>query len=170
MAAPVEPTLAKRIVLRLARAVVIALVVLALLSMTGSTPTNLGLSGGKLAPCPDTPNCVSSQATDPRHAIAPFALDRSFGAAKEELRQAATQLPRAKLIAEQENYLRFEFRSLIFRFVDDVEFHLDDATKTIHVRSASRVGHSDLGVNRRRVEAIRALLPEAMRSKPAGNL
>lgn len=170
MAAPVEPTLAKRIVLRLARAVVIAVGVLALLSMTGSMPTNLGLSGGKLAPCPDSPNCVSSQATDPRHAIAPFALDRSFGAAKEELRQAAAKLPRAKFISESENYLRFEFRSLIFRFVDDVEFHLDNATKTIHVRSASRVGHSDFGVNRRRIEAIRALLPEAMRSKPAGNL
>lgn len=166
MAAPVEPPLAKRIALRLARAVVIAVVVLALLSMTGTAPTNLGLSGGKLAPCPESPNCVSSQATDPRHAIEAFALDRSFGAAKEELRQAAAKLSRAKLISEQENYLHFEFRSLVFRFVDDVEFHLDDATKTIHLRSASRVGHSDLGVNRRRVEAIRALLPETMRRAP----
>lgn len=170
MAAPVEPSLRRRIAMRLGRAVLIVFAVLALLSMTGSTPTNLGLTGGKLAPCPDSPNCVSSQATDAGHAIAPFALDRSPGAAREELRQAATKLPRAKLISEQENYLHFEFRSLIFRFVDDVEFHLDAATKTIHVRSASRVGHSDLGVNRRRVEAIRALLPAAMRSKPAGNL
>lgn len=170
MAALVEPSLRRRIALRLGRAVLIGFAVAAFLSMFDAMPTNLGLTGGKLAPCPDTPNCVSSLATDPRHAIAPFALDRSFGAAKEELRQAATQLPRAQLVAEQENYLRFEFRSLVFRFVDDVEFHLDDATKTIHVRSASRVGHSDFGVNRRRIEAIRALLPEAMRSKPAGNL
>jgi uncharacterized protein (DUF1499 family) len=167
MAVPVEPPLAKRIVLRLACAVAIAVVVLALISMSGSVPNNLGLTGGRLAPCPDSPNCVSSLATDPRHAIAPFALDRSLGAAKEELRQAAAKLPRAKLITEQENYLHFEFRSLIFRFVDDVEFQFDDATKTIHVRSASRVGHSDLGVNRRRVEAIRALLPEAMRRLPS---
>lgn len=170
MAAPVEPSLRRRIAMRLARAVLIVFAVLALLSMTSSTPTNLGLNGGRLAPCPDSPNCVSSAATGPRHAIAPFALDRSFGAAKEELRQAAAKLPRAKLITEQENYLHFEFRSLVFRFVDDVEFHLDEATKTIHIRSASRVGHSDFGVNRRRIEAIRALLPEAMRSKPAGNL
>ncbi|KAF0177961.1 MAG: hypothetical protein FD161_2160 [Limisphaerales bacterium] len=166
MAAPAEPSLGRRIALRLGRAVLVAAVVLALLSMTGSVPNNLGLIGGKLAPCPDSPNCVSSLAADAGRAVAPFALDRSLGAAKEELRQAAAKLPRAKLITERENYLHFEFRSLIFRFVDDVEFHLDAATKTIHVRSASRVGHSDFGVNRRRVEAIRALLPEAMRSAP----
>ena len=166
MAAPVEPSLPRRIALRLGRAVLIVFAVFALLSMTGSVPNNLGLAGGKLAPCPDTPNCVSSAATDPRHAIAPFALDRSPGAAKEELKQATGKLPRAKLVSETENYLRFEFRSLIFRFVDDVEFHLDETTKTIYVRSASRVGHSDLGVNRRRVEAIRALLPETMRRAP----
>ncbi|MFM8468927.1 MAG: DUF1499 domain-containing protein [Limisphaerales bacterium] len=170
MTAPTEPPLVKRIVLRLARAVVIAVAVLALLSMTGTAPTNLGLTGGKLAPCPDSPNCVSSQATDPRHAIAPFALDRSVGAAKEELRQTAALLPRSRLITDKENYLHFEFRSLVFRFVDDVEFHLDATTNTIHVRSASRVGHSDLGVNRRRIEAIRAHLPEAMRSKPGPSL
>lgn len=163
MAAPAEPSLRRRIALRLGRAGLIVMGVFALLSMTDSAPTHLGLAGGKLAPCPDSPNCVSSAATDPRHAIAPFALDRSLGAAREELRQAAAKLPRAKLIAETENYLHFECRSLIFRFVDDVEFHLDAATQTIQVRSASRVGHSDLGVNRRRVEAIRALLPEPMR-------
>ena len=166
MAPPVEPSLPRRIATRLGRAVLIAFAVLALLSMTDSVPTTLGLAGGKLAPCPDSPNCVSSAATDPRHAIAGFALDRSLGAAKEELKQAVAKLPRTKLISESDNYLRFECRSLLFRFVDDVEFHLDDATKTIHVRSASRVGHSDFGVNRRRVEAIRALLPEAMRRAP----
>lgn len=170
MAVPVELSLRRRVALRLARAVLVAFAVLALLSMTGSMPNNLGLSAGRLAPCPGSPNCVSSAATDPRHAIAPFALDRSPGAAKEEFKRAIATLPRAKLISETENYLHFEFRSLVFRFVDDVEFHLDAATKTIQVRSASRAGHSDFGVNRRRVEAIRALLPEAMRSKPAGSL
>jgi uncharacterized protein (DUF1499 family) len=166
MPAPVEPSLLRRIALRLGRAVLIVFAVLALLSMTDSAPNSLGLTGGKLAPCPDPPNCVSSAATDPRHAIAGFALDRSLGAAEEELKQAVAKLPRVKLISEQDNYLHFECRSLLFRFVDDVEFHLDAATKTIHVRSASRVGHSDFGVNRRRVEAIRAGLPEAMRSAP----
>lgn len=131
--------------------------------MINSGPTTLGLADGKLAPCLNSPNCVSSAATDPRHAIAGFVLDRSPGTAKKELKQAASKLPRAKLISETDIYLHFEFRSLLFRFVDDVEFHIDDATNKIHVRSSSRVGHSDFGVNRRRVEAIRALLPEAMR-------
>lgn len=148
----------------------VVIVLFALLSMTSTTPASLGLQAGRLAPCPDSPNCVSSAATTSQHVIAPFALDRSPGAAKEELKQAIAKLPRTKLISETDDYLRFEFRSLVFRFVDDVEFHFDEATKTIHVRSASRVGHSDLGVNRRRVEAIRALLPEAMRSKGAGKL
>lgn len=165
MPVPVEPPLRRRILLRLARAALVAFGVLALLSMTDSVPTNLGLTGGKLAPCPDAPNCVSSAATDPRHAIAPFAIDRSLGAAKEEVRRAAAQLPRAKLVSEADNYLRFEFRSLIFRFVDDVEFHFDEATKTIHLRSASRVGYGDFGVNRRRIEAIRSNLPLTMQSR-----
>lgn len=165
MATAAESSLRRRLLLRLARAAVVGLVVLLILSMADSVPT-LGLTGGKLAPCPDSPNCVSSTATDLRHAIAPFALDRSAGAAKEELKQAAAGLPRAKLIAATDHYLRFEFRSLIFRFVDDVECHLDDGTKTIHVRSASRVGYWDLGVNRRRVEAIRARLPAGMRGGP----
>ncbi len=162
----VEPSLPRRLAKPLGRAVLIVFAVLALLSMTDSAPNSLGLTGGKPAPCPDSPNCVSSAATDPRHGIAGFALDRSLGAAKEELKQAVAKLPRTKLISESDNHLRFECRSFLFRFVDDVEFHLDDATKTIHVSSASRVGHSDFGVNRRRVEALRALLPEAMRSAP----
>ena len=137
-----------------------------MLSFIAKPPDSLGLRESRLAPCPATPNCVSSTSSDPKHAITPFALDRSLGAAKEELRRAATQLPRAKLISDRGNYLHFEFRSLVFRFVDDVEFHLDETTKLVHVRSASRVGHSDLGVNRRRVEAIRAHLPATMR-RPA---
>ncbi len=163
MPAPAKPSLRRRIALRLGRAGLIVIGVLALLSMTDSVPTTLGLVDGSLAPCPDSPNCVSSTATDPRHAIAGFVLDRSPAAAKNELKQAVSKLPRSKLISEMDNYLRFEFRSLLFRFVDDVEFHIDEATRKIHVRSASRVGHSDFGVNRRRVEAIRALLPEAKR-------
>ena len=162
----VEPSLPRRLAKPLGRAVLIVFAVLALLSMTDSAPNSLGLTGGKLAPCPDSPNCVSSTTTDPGHGITGFALHRSLGAAKEELKQAVAKLPRTKLISESDNHLRFECRSFLFRFVDDVEFHLDDATKTIHVRSASRVGHSDFGVNRRRVEALRALLPEAMRSAP----
>lgn len=167
---PAPVPLWRRLLWRLGHGATVVIVLFAVLSMTSTPPSSLGLQAGRLAPCPDSPNCVSSVATDTRHVIAPFALDRSVGCAKEELKQAIAKLPRTKLITETENYLHFEFRSLILRFVDDVEFHLDETTKTIHVRSASRVGHSDLGVNRRRVEAIRERLPEAMRSKAFSNL
>jgi len=161
--APVQTSLGRRLGLRLAHAIAVVLVIFAVLSFTAKPPETLGLHAGRLAPCPATPNCVSSTATDPQHAIGSFALDRSVGAAREELRRAIAKLPRARLITEQDDYLHFEFRSLVFRFVDDVEFHLDEQAKRIHVRSASRVGHSDLGVNRRRVEMIRTQLPAAMR-------
>jgi uncharacterized protein (DUF1499 family) len=74
------------------------------------------------------------------------------------LKTVVAGLPRTKLIEEDENYLHYEFTSLLFRFVDDVEFLFDDGTKTIHFRSASRTGYGDLGVNRRRMEEIRSHL------------
>lgn len=164
---PVPAAWGKRLRLRLAHAAAVVVILFAVLSFTAKPPETLGLTNGGLAPCPATPNCVSSAATDPQHTIRPFVLDRPVTAAKEELRQAAARLPRATLITDRGNYLHYEFRSLVFRFVDDVEFHLDEATKLIQVRSASRVGHSDLGVNRRRVEAIRANLPPSMRQPAA---
>ncbi len=166
MPAAVDPVRWRRLLLRTVRTLLVALGVLVLLAMIDPPPKHLGLTGGKLAPCPGSPNSVSSAATDPRHAIAPFILERSAGAAKEELKQAAVKMPRAKLISEADHYLHFEFRSLIFRFVDDVEFQLDEGTKTIQLRSASRVGYWDLGVNRRRVERFRALLPKDMQGRP----
>ncbi len=160
--APPNRSWQHRIAWRLGRALVVTVVLLALLSMTSSAPTNLGLQGGRLAPCPDSPNCVSSQAERDGQVVLPFTLDRPVGAAKSVLKQVIAALPRTRLICEEENYLHFEFRSLIFRFVDDVEFHFDAAAKTIQVRSASRVGHSDLGVNRRRIETIRRLFSASL--------
>lgn len=160
-AAP-NPFRPRRLAWRLGFAAVAVVSVFAVLSMTSSRPTTLGLHGGRLAPCPDTPNCVSSLAERPSQAVLPFVLDRPVAEAKAMMKQALTALPRTQLIREEANYLHFEFRSFLFRFVDDVELHFDEATKVIHIRSASRVGHSDLGVNRRRVEVIRARLPAAM--------
>jgi uncharacterized protein (DUF1499 family) len=74
------------------------------------------------------------------------------------LKTVLTTLPRTKLVDEDESYLHYEFTSLLLRFVDDVEFLFDEATKTIHFRSASRLGHSDFGVNRKRMEQMRALV------------
>ncbi len=111
-----------------------------------------------LSACPSSPNCVSTQATDEAHAIAPFRYKKSRAEAKEALKAVIASLPRATLIEEDEAYLRYEFTSLLLRFVDDIEFVLDETTKTIQFRSASRTGYSDLGVNRRRMEQVRTLI------------
>ena len=111
-----------------------------------------------LSPCPSSPNCVSTWATDESHAIAPFQYKKPRAEAKEALKAVITSLPRVKLVEEDESYLHYEFTSLLLRFVDDIEFALDETTKTIHFRSASRTGYSDLGVNRRRMEQVRALV------------
>lgn len=111
-----------------------------------------------LRPCPASPNCVStSSATDERHAIAPFRYRTSLAKAREALKDVVGSLPRTRLVEEDDRYLHYEFTSLLLRFVDDVEFLFDDENKTVHFRSASRVGYGDFGVNRRRMEQIRAL-------------
>jgi uncharacterized protein (DUF1499 family) len=116
------------------------------------------MSPRTLPPCPSSPNCVSTQATDEGHAIAPIRYRKVKAEAKEALKEAIRSLPRTKLVDEDESYLHYECTSLLFRFVDDVEFVFDDATKTLHFRSASRTGYGDLGVNRKRMEEIRQLV------------
>lgn len=108
-----------------------------------------------LAPCPDSPNCVSSQATDAAHRVEPLAFNGGAEQALARLRRVIEGFPRARIVREEGPRLRAEFTSLVFRFVDDADLHLDATARVIHVRSASRVGRYDFGVNRRRVEAIR---------------
>lgn len=110
-----------------------------------------------LASCPSSPNCVSTHAQDAGHAIAPYRYRKSRAEAKEALKDIVRLLPRTKLVEEDADYLRYEFTSPIIRFVDDVEFIFDDEAKTVHFRSASRIGYGDFGVNRRRMEEIRSL-------------
>lgn len=114
-----------------------------------------GIKDGKLAECPDKPNCVSSMTKDASHFIEPFKFSGDIKKAKAVLVEAVKSQERSKIITDSDNYIHAEFTSKIMRFVDDVEFLFDDAAKTIHVRSASRVGYSDMGVNRKRVEALR---------------
>jgi uncharacterized protein (DUF1499 family) len=115
-----------------------------------------------LAPCPSSPNCVSTQAQDEGHAIEPIRYRKSRAEAKEALKEVIRSMPRTKLVEEDETYLHYEATSLLLRFVDDVEFLLDDETKTIHFRSASRTGYGDLGVNRKRMEQVRALVEQRL--------
>lgn len=116
------------------------------------------MSPRTLGRCPSSPNCVSTQAQDEGHAIAPFRYRKSRAEAKEALKEVIRSLPRTKLVEEDEAYLHYEVTSLLLRFVDDVEFLFDDETKTIHFRSASRTGYGDLGVNRTRMEQVRGLV------------
>lgn len=120
-----------------------------------STPPS-SLSQGKLSPCPSSPNCVCSQDTDAEHQISAFPLLGPADTAIARLEVVLAHQPRTKIVESSPTYLRAECRSRLFRFVDDVEFLVNAPAGVIEVRSASRVGHSDLGVNRRRVEALRA--------------
>lgn len=121
----------------------------------GKRPTNLGVNSGKLTPCPASPNCVCSQNQDDLHKIAPLTYAVSKPEAISKLKAVITDLPRTKIITETEDYIYAEFTTSLMKFVDDVEFYVDDANKIIHVRSASRLGQSDMGVNRNRIETIR---------------
>ncbi|MCY7273575.1 MAG: DUF1499 domain-containing protein [Phormidesmis sp. CAN_BIN44] len=131
---------------------------MALFSFSGTRPTNLGVQNGALAACPDSPNCVNSFSTDAEHKIDPIRFTSSPDKAFADLKQTVQSMPRTKIVTENETYLYAEFASNLMGFVDDVEFYLDKTAGVIHVRSASRLGQSDLGVNRQRVEAIRGAL------------
>jgi len=128
-------------------------------------PDNLGLREGHLAPCKRTPNCVSSQAdpADRGHYIEAISVAGPPEAAMAALQRVVAAAPGARIVRATPEYLYAEFRSRIMRFVDDVEFALDAARGVIHVRSASRVGVRDFGVNRARVEALRGALAAALR-------
>ena len=135
---------------------------LATSSLLGREPPELGLDdAGRLRPCPATPNCVSSQAADAAQRLAPLAVAGPDPIAR--LRHAVEQLPRTRIVATTDGYVRAESRTLIFRYVDDLELALDAAAGVAQVRSASRVGRSDFGANRARVEQLRELLTSAAR-------
>ena len=133
----------------------------ALFGCAGRCPSNLGVRDGRLASCPDSPNCVSSQSTDAAHAVAPLTYRTTAADAVAALKQIIKGMKRAVVVEETATYLHIEFTSTLFRFVDDVEFLADETAKVIHVRTASRLGKSDLGVNRKRVEEIRRRWQEA---------
>jgi uncharacterized protein (DUF1499 family) len=144
-------------------AVVVAGLALHVALATGDTvfswkrPDNLGVKDGKLAPPKRTPNCVSSQAdaADAEHYIAPIAFKGDTAAAMVAVRKAVESMHDATVIRQDGGYLYAEFRTKLMRFVDDVEFLHDEKAGLLHVRSASRLGRRDFGVNRARVEAIR---------------
>ncbi|MGD1918734.1 MAG: DUF1499 domain-containing protein [Pleurocapsa sp.] len=122
-------------------------------NFTGEKPNNLGVKDGKLAACPGTPNCVSSQSRGGKEKIAPLPA-----VSIAEIKSVVEGMERTTIIEETENYLYAEFKSKLMGFVDDVEFYKDAAANAVHVRSASRLGQSDAVVKRTRVEEIRSKL------------
>jgi len=118
-----------------------------------------GAAPAKLEACPASPNCVSSVAepSDTEHHIAPFPLKGTGVTSLLTLRRIIEAQPRTKIVSFQDSYLRAEFTSLIMRFTDDMEFFFDEQAQKVQVRSASRVGYSDMGANRKRVELLRDL-------------
>ena len=130
-------------------------IVLAILSAVATKPKNLGVVDGRLAACPNSPNCVSTQDADSRHKMEAIAFDTSPDNALRRLKAAIATIPRMNIVTQTEDYICKEATSPIFRFTDDVEFFLDRQAKVIHFRSASRIGYSDMGANRARMEKIR---------------
>jgi uncharacterized protein (DUF1499 family) len=125
-------------------------------SCTGPPPSDLGPRDGRLAPCPDSPNCVSSQADDPDRRVEPLHYTGDAESAWRDLGTALTDLPRTRIVTVEQNYLHAEASSQLLGFVDDLELLYDPAESVLQVRSASRVGYYDFGVNRERVEQLRA--------------
>ena len=153
----------------------VGLLVLALAAMAagqagllqGKVPTDLGVHQGKLKPPSATANSVSSQAAlypdhpQRRYAdIAPLAVRGDGPATLARLQHVVAAMPGARIVDSRPDYLYAQYTTSIMQFVDDVEFWYDPKAQAIQVRSASRVGESDLGVNRKRVEAVRQALAE----------
>ena len=130
--------------------------------MTLSIVSRTGSASEKTLPlCRDSPNCVSSQAQDAQHFIEPFKISGSPDEAWQALKKALSSQNRMVITHETADTLHAEATSLIFRFVDDINVIMDADIKLIHIRSASRTGHSDFGVNRKRIEALRVQMQKA---------
>ena len=145
----------KRTAKVIALVLLLPLVALAWFRFASSRPDNLGVQQGRLTPCPDSPNCVSTQSEDTQHKIEPIPYQGSPEQAISRLKSVIEALPRTQIVSETNRYLHVEFTTALVRYVDDVEFLVDEASQTIQFRSASRVGYSDLGANRKRMEQVR---------------
>lgn len=128
-------------------------------NFSGTRPTDIGVVDGKLTPCPNSPNCVCTTDSDKEHGLDTIAWDKSPNEAIAALKNIINGMERTAIIVESSDYLHAEFTSKLMGYVDDVEFYVKDGQ--IQMRSASRLGKSDLGVNRKRIEAISAALKSA---------
>ena len=123
---------------------------------------NIGMTEGKLAPCPDSPNCVSTQSEEKGHAMKPLPYLQTREASREKILSILKDMKRTEIVKLTESYIHVECRTALLRFVDDVEFFLDETIRVVHFRSASRVGYYDFGLNRRRMKRISEKYLEAL--------
>jgi uncharacterized protein (DUF1499 family) len=134
--------------------VALFLIVMSVVACAGRAQESRSKTPADLAPCPDSPNCVSTKSTDAGRAMPPLTYLKSAEESMERLVAVVREMKRAVIVSATPSYLHVEFRSALFRFVDDVQFVLDDSARVIHFRSASRTGYYDFGVNRKRMQEI----------------
>ena len=146
------------IVLYVTAAIVIICLMIRWLNGFAYPRHTLGVMNGQLADCPRASNCVSSTSDGPDESLSPIRFAGSGSDVMKELKSLIRHTPRSRIITLDDRYLHAEFRSGVFGFIDDVEFLIDESENVIHFRSASRVGYSDLGINRRRVMQLRKQL------------
>jgi len=146
--------------MRLFVRIVILLVAIVAMGCGGRMPEEIGVNDGMFAPCPDKPNCVSSFAADADHHVDAIAIIGMPSAAWKGLQSLLGAESNVEVVASENGYLHAVYTSNLMRYRDDLEFFLREGENEIAIRSASRVGHSDMGVNRERVESIRSRLAE----------
>jgi uncharacterized protein (DUF1499 family) len=128
-----------------------------------------GVVSGTLAPCPTSPNCVSSEPGSGDHWVEPFAYEGDGRAVLARFVALVEELPRVEIVTREADYAHAAFTTKWMRFTDDLELRIDESSSVIHVRSASRLGHSDLGANRDRVESLRPVFAQAVTEAAVGD-
>ena len=148
--------MAKRtLIVFLAVSACISLVVARWVNSRSQPLHRLDVIDGRLADCPDSPNCVCTQVGSSEHRIDPIPFTLSAEETQRQLEAIIRSMPRSRIVSSRTGYFHAEFTSQLLGFVDDVEFAIDETEHLIHFRSASRSGRSDLGVNRKRMEQVR---------------
>ena len=132
-----------------------------LIALISKRPDGLGVTDGKLAPCPASPNCVSTQSADERHRMQPIPYTTSAEEARKRIVQIIRSMERTRIVTEEPYYVYAEFQTPGLQYTDDVEFYLDEEAHVIHFRSAARLPYWDWDVNRKRMENIQRAFQEA---------
>ena len=140
---------------------ILIIVVVSAVTKNSAVPSNLGVKEGLLAPLPDSPNAVSSQTDQVDKRVEPFPYSGNLEQTKALIKKAASDFGGAQILVEKPDYLHLVFTVPFIPFKDDVEIFFSEQERLVHYRSASRVGYSDLGVNRKRYERLRSLYEQA---------